>query len=139
MGYDGINGLGSLNQALVSNVLSNASVSHATSATKSSDSSSGDLSSLGSVSISAFSKQINGMYDELKQIENEEEREMALEGLRQVVMDMAGQSDPSKMLDFTLVCRRYVELPPGLRNSSTQGTVCPGEGVLSLRESLLRV
>lgn len=89
----------STNQAIVSNLLKNSTAQKAES-TPTYQPSAAALTA--TVSISAYGKKINAMYEDLKAIKDPGAREQALEGMRQVMTDMAGNgtTDPAKMVDF---------------------------------------
>ena len=91
----------STNQAIVSNLLKNSTAQKAESAKSATTYQPSAAALTATVSISAYGKKINAMYEDLKAIKDPEAREQAQEGMRQVMTDMAGNgTDPAKMVDF---------------------------------------
>lgn len=99
MPMDGTNGIGSYGSSSVSKLLDNLGTSAISPTGTQAGISTDTQSTLTAVSISAFGKQINAMYAELKEIEDPGQRESALAGMREVVKELASEG-PGKMLDF---------------------------------------
>ena len=101
MAMDGVNNHGGLGGGTIKTLLENLTPAGKDASSRRAAADRAIISgSMTRVTVSAFGKQINEMHAELKTIEDPQAREQALAGMQQVMMGMAGGSDPSRMVNF---------------------------------------